>query len=65
MKEFNQIKFNGYAYNTASLLKELTGTVVYTKLKTIVENFGHEACATPEQVNAALYWASINFNCKV
>ncbi len=57
------MQLNGYAFNYAALLKEITGTVSYKALKKNVTEFGAMATATKEEINGALFWASNHFNC--
>ena len=57
-----EIKLNGYLYNTAALLNDLTGTVDLETLKSLTDDSIAISGATKAEINRAMFRACNLFN---
>jgi len=60
-----QSKVQGYTFNTAALLKEITGEVSLTKLKSLTADFIETIGATEEEINNAFFFTCNEFDITV
>ena len=63
-----QTRLNGFSWNVASLLQDITGTVSLASLKAMTSEYHSKAIilgATEEMVNAAMFRTCNNFNIDV
>ena len=57
-----EIKLNGYLYNTAALLNDLTGTVDLDKLKRLSDDYVVSLGATETEISSAMFRTCNLFN---
>ena len=57
-----EIKLNGYLYNTAELLNDLTGAVDLDKLKRLTNDYVSNLGATEAEISRAMFRTCNLFN---